>query len=106
MVDTSRKDAILQIVAIPAQDRALQPALCVQSEQGLLRRPREEKVKYVDDQSFSGYIASGEELTDGIADYSDIFPVTEDLPITEPRVQKKWLRHGPRPWPTTAALRG
>lgn len=57
-----------------------------------------EKTKCVDDQSFAGYIASGEELTDGIADYSEIFTVTKDLSMNEPRVRARWPCHGPTPW--------
>ncbi|CVK86342.1 related to ethylene-forming enzyme [Fusarium mangiferae] len=50
-------------------------------------------------QTYSGYIASGEELTDGIADYSEIFTVTKDLELDEPRVVAKWPCHGRCPWP-------
>ncbi|KAM0438124.1 hypothetical protein ACHAQK_006855 [Fusarium lateritium] len=41
----------------------------------------------------------GEELTDGIADYSEIFTVTKDLDLDEPRVVAKWPCHGRCPWP-------
>ncbi|PKK50379.1 hypothetical protein CI102_4763 [Trichoderma harzianum] len=47
---------------------------------------------------YSGYIASGEEITDGIADYSEIFTVTKDLPHTDERVARGWPCHGPCPW--------
>ena len=61
----------------------------------------DQKHACVDDQSFAGYIASGEEITDGIADYSEIFTVTKVLPQTDPRVQGKRPCHGPCPWPTS-----
>jgi len=62
-------------------------------------KPHEEKAACVDSQSYAGYIASGEEITDGVADYSEIFTITKDLPATETRVQEKWPCHGPCPWP-------
>lgn len=63
--------------------------------------PFKEKAACVDDQSFSGYTASGEEIIDDIADYSEIFTVTKDLPLSDPRFQEKWPCHGPCPWPST-----
>ncbi|KAG8168526.1 hypothetical protein KVR01_001275 [Diaporthe batatas] len=62
-------------------------------------KPHNEKAACVDSQSYAGYIASGEEITDGIADYSEIFTVTKDLDLAEHRVAKKWPCHGPCPWP-------
>ncbi|KAI9763557.1 MAG: hypothetical protein M1840_000419 [Geoglossum simile] len=97
MIDTWRKDGIFQIFLTPAQGATLRKAF--KASKGFFRRPYGEKSGHVDDQSFSGYIASGEELTDGVADYSEIFTVTKDLPLTDPRVQSKWPCHGPCPWP-------
>ena len=97
MIDTWRKDGIFQISMTVAQDATLQNAF--RASKSFFSRLYAEKVKYVDDQSFSGYIASGEELTDGVADYSEIFTVTKDLPVTDPRVQNRWPCHGPCPWP-------
>jgi len=99
MVDTWRKDGIFQILSTPTQDVTLRDAF--KASKGYFRHPFQEKAKHVDDQSFSGYIASGEELTDGIADYSEIFTVTKDLPVIDPRVQNKLPCHGPCPWPDT-----
>ncbi len=99
MIDTWRKDGIFQISITVAQDVTLHNAF--RASKGFFSRPYAEKAKHVDDQSFSGYIASGEELTDGVADYSEIFTVTKDLPVTDPRVQKRWPCHGPCPWPDT-----
>ncbi|MBW0496253.1 hypothetical protein O181_035968 [Austropuccinia psidii MF-1] len=62
-------------------------------------KPHNEKAICVDSQSYSGYISSGEEITDGIADYSEIFTVTKDLPLDDPRVLRKWPCHGSCPWP-------
>lgn len=98
MVDTWRKDGIFQVRVIAAQARVFQSAYAESKD--FFKRSAQEKAKYVDDQSFSGYIASGEEITDGVADYSEIFTVTKDLPSTDPRVQRKWPCHGPCPWPS------
>jgi isopenicillin N synthase-like dioxygenase len=97
MVRTWRKDGIFQVQLTDAQGSVLREAFEI--SRGYFRRPHEEKAKHVDDQSFSGYIASGEEITDGVADYSEIFTVTKDLPLSDPRVQQKWPCHGPCPWP-------
>ncbi|KAM5528342.1 hypothetical protein FOXYSP1_19611 [Fusarium oxysporum f. sp. phaseoli] len=59
----------------------------------------EQRAQCKNSQTYSGYIASGEELTDGIADYSEIFTVTKDLDLDDPRVVSKWPCHGRCPWP-------
>lgn len=69
------------------------------ASKGFFSLPHEQKAACVDSQSYAGYIASGEEITDGIADYSEIFTVTKDLPLSEPRVLSKWPCHGTCPWP-------
>jgi isopenicillin N synthase-like dioxygenase len=97
MVNSWRQDGIFQIRLTIPQDVVLKKAFKV--SKGFFSRPHEFKAKLVDDQSFSGYIASGEELTDGVPDYSEIFTVTKDLPLSDPRVQQKWPCHGPCPWP-------
>lgn len=97
MVQTWRRDGIFQIRLNDLQQVVLNKSFKV--SQDFFRRPSDFKTKLVDDQSFSGYVASGEELTDGIPDYSEIFTVTKDLPLSDPRVQQKWPCHGPCPWP-------
>jgi isopenicillin N synthase-like dioxygenase len=97
LIKAWREDGILQIKMTPAQGDMLRR--CFKTSRDFFKRPAEEKARHVDDQSFAGYIASGEELTDGIADYSEIFTVTKDLPTSDPRVQNKWPCHGPCPWP-------
>jgi isopenicillin N synthase-like dioxygenase len=57
------------------------------------------KAARVSDLTYSGYIASGEEVTAGEADLSEIFTVTKDVPETDPRAQAQWPCHGPAPWP-------
>ena len=97
MIQAWRKESIFQIKMTPAQGDILRQSY--KHSKDFFSLPSAEKAKQVDDQSFAGYIASGEELTDGIADYSEIFTVTKDLPVTDPRVQSKWPCHGPCPWP-------
>jgi isopenicillin N synthase-like dioxygenase len=72
---------------------------CFKTSKEFFQLPFEEKARHVDDQSFAGYVASGEELTNGIADYSEIFTITKDIPKSDSRVQSCWPCHGPCPWP-------
>jgi len=58
------------------------------------------KLKCVNDQSFAGYTASGEEVTAGAADSTEVFTVLKDLPQTDARVKHDWPCHGPCPWPS------
>jgi len=97
LVEAWREDGIFQ-VAIPPENEVLKNAMMKSRE--FFAQKYAQKSACVDDQSFAGYIASGEELTDGIRDYSEIFTVTKDLPISDPRVQQQWPCHGPCPWPS------
>ncbi|KAK3905666.1 hypothetical protein C8A05DRAFT_41404 [Staphylotrichum tortipilum] len=53
----------------------------------------------VDDRSYAGYIASGEEVTAGVADYSEVFTVTKEFERGNGKVKAGWPCHGPCPWP-------
>jgi isopenicillin N synthase-like dioxygenase len=97
IVDAWRKDGILQIAMKPEQ-QGLYKAANLASKR-FFSKPYAQKAACIDSQTYSGYIASGEELTDGIADYSEIFTVTKDLELDEPRVVAKWPCHGRCPWP-------
>ncbi|PON25774.1 2-oxoglutarate-dependent ethylene/succinate-forming enzyme [Trichoderma gamsii] len=96
MIGAWRRDGILQIGMSKAQQRLYQAANA--ASRRFFSRPRPQKQACVDDMSYSGYIASGEEITDGVADYSEIFTVTKDLPHTDQRVAQGWPCHGPCPW--------
>ncbi len=63
------------------------------------RRPLAQKAACISDLSYAGYVASGEEVTAGEADYSEIFTVCKDVPLADPRVRAQWPCHGPVPWP-------
>jgi isopenicillin N synthase-like dioxygenase len=97
MIGAWRRDGILQIDMSKAQQRLYQAANA--ASRHFFSRPYAQKQTCVDDMSYSGYIASGEEITDGVADYSEIFTVTKDLPYTDKRVAQGWPCHGPCPWP-------
>ncbi|KAH8589804.1 hypothetical protein B0O99DRAFT_522586 [Bisporella sp. PMI_857] len=98
MIHEWRNTGIFQIQMTPSQQALLTD--CFSTSKEFFHHSFEEKSKCVDDQSFAGYIASGEEITDGIADYSEIFTVTKDLKQSDSRVQNRWPCHGPTPWPT------
>lgn len=98
MIDTWRTDGIFQIAVTLDQRNVLKRAF--QDSKDFFRLPHHVKASRVDSQSYAGYIASGEELTDGIADYSEIFTVTKDLPLSDIRVRSGWPCHGPCPWPS------
>jgi isopenicillin N synthase-like dioxygenase len=97
MIGAWRRDGILQIDMSKAQQRLYQAANA--ASRRFFSLPYAQKQACVDNMSYSGYIASGEEITDGVADYSEIFTVTKDLPHTDERVAQGWPCHGPCPWP-------
>lgn len=94
-----RSDGIFQVAATAAQDRDTQRAF--ESSKRFFRMPQADKAQCISDISYSGYIASGEEITAGEADYSEIFTVCKDLSPNHPRVLQQWPCHGPAPWPDT-----
>ncbi|KAH7113358.1 2-oxoglutarate-dependent ethylene/succinate-forming enzyme [Dactylonectria macrodidyma] len=97
LVAAWQQDGILQI-SMDAEQQTLYKAANEASKR-FFRKPLHQKAACIDSQSYSGYIASGEELTDGLADYSEIFTVTKDLDLDDPRVSAKWPCHGRCPWP-------
>ncbi|TID23637.1 sodium calcium exchanger protein [Venturia nashicola] len=96
IVDAISGDGIFQI-ALPTENKVLDEAFTASKE--FFSQSQEEKARLVDSKSFAGYIASGEEITDGIADYSEIFTATKDLPASDGRVRQNWPCHGSTPWP-------
>ncbi|KAL1840663.1 hypothetical protein VTJ49DRAFT_213 [Mycothermus thermophilus] len=92
-----QREGIIQIAMTNTQRQLWKDALA--ANRAFFARPHVEKAPCVDPLSYAGYIASGEEVTAGIADYSEIFTVTKDLPPEDPRVRARWPCHGPCPWP-------
>lgn len=96
MINAWREDGILQVSMSSKQQDLFDKASAASKR--FFAMPPTQKAACVDTQSYAGYIASGEEITDGVADYSEIFTVTKDLPLDEVRVKAKWPCHGPCPW--------
>lgn len=97
MIQAWRTDGIYQVATNAIQNRKTESAL--QASRRFFRMPLELKSQHISDLTYSGYIASGEEVTAGEADYSEIFTVCRDVPLQDARVQAKWPCHGPVPWP-------
>lgn len=96
MVNAWRRDGILQIAMSPLQQKIYAQANAASKR--FFKKTPSQKQACVNDSSYAGYIASGEEITGGIADYSEIFTVTKDLQKDDQRVVDKWPCHGPCPW--------
>lgn len=99
LIEAWKRDGIFQIAMNPTQHRIYKQA--ENDSKRYFAKPHDQKAACVDSQSYAGYIASGEEITDGVADYSEIFTATKDLDVSDPRVVNKWPCHGPTPWPDT-----
>jgi isopenicillin N synthase-like dioxygenase len=90
-------DGILQVATRPRQDDLLAEAYGAAHR--FFALPQAQKSGYVSDTTYTGYIASGEEVTDGVNDGSEIYTVTPDFAADDPRVLAGWPCHGPAPWP-------
>ncbi|GII82200.1 1-aminocyclopropane-1-carboxylate deaminase [Sphaerisporangium siamense] len=97
MIRAWQEDGVFQVATRPRQD-ALVAAAYAESGK-FFARPQGFKAGHVSDLSYSGYTASGEEVTAGRADSAEIFTVCKDLPDDDPRVRDGWPCHGPVPWP-------
>jgi len=97
LVRTWQTDGILQ-VATGSVANAVTAAALSESRR-FFALPLSDKVRLVSDLTYAGYVASGEEVTAGERDFSEIFTVCKDLPATDPRVRAGWPCHGPVPWP-------
>jgi isopenicillin N synthase-like dioxygenase len=97
LIDAWRKDGIFQVASDAGQDCKTQRAF--EASKRFFRMPFAQKAACVSDLTYTGYIASGEELTAGEADYSEIFTVTKDVPLDHWRVREQWPCFGPAPWP-------
>lgn len=93
-----QREGIIQIAMSPTQRKLWADAKS--ASKAFFARPHAEKAACVDPLSYAGYIASGEEITAGIRDYSEIFTVTKDLGYEDKRVKERWPCHGPCPWPS------
>src|SRR5436190_6198201 len=97
LIGAWQTDGIFQVATDPSQDRITQDA--IEASKRFFRLPMQVKAGHVSDLTYSGYIASGEEVTAGEADYSEIFTVCKDVALDDVRVKQQWPCHGPVPWP-------
>jgi isopenicillin N synthase-like dioxygenase len=97
MIQAWKTDGIFQVAMDTDQNQAT--ARAFSSSRRFFASALHHKSRHVGELSYSGYIASGEELTAGEADYSEVFTVCKDLPLHDPRVRAGWPCHGPVPWP-------
>ncbi|WP_442816106.1 2-oxoglutarate and iron-dependent oxygenase domain-containing protein [Streptomyces sp. NBC_01233] len=72
-----RRDGTFQVSADAGQRARTREAPA--ASRRFFARPPAQKTAYVNDTSYSGYIASGEEVTAGERDASEIFTTTPDL---------------------------
>ncbi len=71
MVQAWRRDGIFQVATDDIQSRKTETAF--EASRRFFRLPMQVKAGCVSDLSYTGYIASGEEITAGEADYSEIY---------------------------------
>jgi len=97
MIQAWRTDGIFQ-VATSFVDQTLTESAFEVSRR-FFAMPMASKARCISDLNYAGYVASGEEVTAGEADFSEIFTVCPDIPADDPRVRAQWPCHGPVPWP-------
>lgn len=97
MIQAWRTDGIFQVAMNTMQEQTAEDAFT--ASRRFFRMPLEAKSQCINDLSYSGYIASGEEITAGESDYSEIFTVCPDVSLEDERVQARWPCHGAVPWP-------
>jgi isopenicillin N synthase-like dioxygenase len=97
MIEAWQADGIFQVAMDTAVHETTASAMA--ASRRFFAQPLERKAQYVSDLTYSGYIASGEEVTAGEADYSEIFTVCKDVPLQDTRTRSGWPCHGPVPWP-------
>ena len=97
MIRAWRTDGIFQVATNFVQQG--QTANAFEASRRFFRMPMASKAACISDLNYAGYVASGEEVTAGEADFSEIFTVCPDLPLDDPRVKAQWPCHGPVPWP-------
>jgi len=97
LIETWQAHGILQIATTARQDALVHDAY--QASRRFFALPRQDKARCVSDITYTGYIASGEEVTDGVNDGSEIYTITPDVDAQDARVLAGWPCHGPAPWP-------
>jgi isopenicillin N synthase-like dioxygenase len=98
IIDGWRQDGIVRLKMTSKQIEMFRQADT--SCRRFFNRSLTEKIRCVDERTYSGYTASGEEITNNIEDLPEIFTVMKDLPPEDERVRLRWPCHGPCPWPS------
>ncbi|GAA3203710.1 2-oxoglutarate and iron-dependent oxygenase domain-containing protein [Actinocorallia longicatena] len=97
MLDAWRRDGYF-LLALDAR-RASTVTNALTASRSFFGLPAASKRMYVNDLTYSGYAASGEEVTAGKVDHCEVFTVCRDFPLDHPRVLDRLPCHGPVPWP-------
>lgn len=97
MIQAWRIAGIFQVATNIIQDSKLKNAF--EASKKFFQMPLDFKSQCINDLSYSGYIANGEELTAGKCDYSEIFTICKDIPLDHDCIQAHWPCHGSVPWP-------
>jgi isopenicillin N synthase-like dioxygenase len=97
MVRAWRTDGIFQVATTPVEHAHTLAAF--EASRRFFSMPMSSKARCISDLNYAGYVGSGEEVTAGQADFSEIFTVCKDLPLDDSRVRAQWPCHGPVPWP-------
>ena len=98
LTEAWQTEGILQIATSPHQDALVRDAYAASRQ--FFALPQDVKARHLSELTYSGYVASGEEVTDGVNDGSEIFTVTPDIAADDARVKAGWPCHGPAPWPS------
>src|SRR5689334_3214795 len=86
MISAWQRDGIFQVATTATESRVVADAM--DSSRRFFAQPMAEKAHLVSELTYSGYIASGEEVTAGEADFSEIFTVCKDVPADDARVRR------------------
>jgi isopenicillin N synthase-like dioxygenase len=99
LIRAFRTDGLLQIEADQEVVNLYESAY-KESKNFFANNSLQKKEEFINDSTYSGYIGSGDEATDGKLDGSEIFTVTPDIDPNDKRVKANWPCHGPVPWPS------
>lgn len=98
IVNAWRSDGIIEIARTEQQEAQTQRAF--EENRRFFSRPVDEKRQYVNDLTYSGYVASGEERKSSAKDFPEVFTIFPDISMEDERVVHGWPCHGPAHWPS------
>lgn len=100
MIAAWQRDGVFQLV-LPAAEAGIVSQAFAHSRR-FFRQPIERKARWVSQRSYSGYVASQEQLIAGEPNWAEGFILYPDLPADDAHVHACWPGHGPVPWPDRA----